>query len=262
MKNRFFFSTFIIAFLNISSAIFAADLLVPGQYSTIQAAINAAQPEDTVIVSPATYTGTGNRDIDFAGKAITVQSTNPDDPCVVAATIIDCQNVSGHRGFYFHSAESSSAILSGFTIKRGYTTDYGGGIYCNNASPTILNCIITANKTESAIYVYPGHVYGGGIFCTVNSSPVISNCTISNNYAKGGDEAHDGDGANAHGGGIYCSVNSSPVISNCTINNNYARGGNGLDQYCSPLHGCFGPGDGGYASGGGIYAGSDCCPNY
>ncbi|MCK5271245.1 MAG: hypothetical protein KAJ52_01665, partial [Sedimentisphaerales bacterium] len=54
-------------------------------YSTIQAAIDDADACDVIIVEPGTYL----ENIDFLGKAITVRSTDPCDPCVVAATIID-----------------------------------------------------------------------------------------------------------------------------------------------------------------------------
>jgi hypothetical protein len=62
----------------------------PADFDNIQAAINDANDGDTVVVLPGTYTGDGNRDIDFRGKAITVRSTDPNDPTVAAATIIDC----------------------------------------------------------------------------------------------------------------------------------------------------------------------------
>ena len=45
-------------------------------FSTIQEAIDAAVDGDAVLVAPGTYTGDGNRDIDFKGKAITVRSEN------------------------------------------------------------------------------------------------------------------------------------------------------------------------------------------
>ncbi|HUW20790.1 MAG TPA: hypothetical protein VMW16_15940 [Sedimentisphaerales bacterium] len=90
----------------------------PADYNNIQAAINAAGNGDTVVVLPGVYTGPGNRDIDFLGKAITVQSIDPRNPQVVAATIVDC-NASysdRHRGFYFHNQEGPDSVLNGLTV--------------------------------------------------------------------------------------------------------------------------------------------------
>lgn len=44
---------------------------------------------DTIVVLPGTYTGEGNRDIDLLGKAITIKSEDPENPDVVAATVIE-----------------------------------------------------------------------------------------------------------------------------------------------------------------------------
>ncbi|MHC4676624.1 MAG: hypothetical protein ACYTBZ_29420, partial [Planctomycetota bacterium] len=53
----------------------AAVHYVPTDYATIQVAIDASVDGDTVVVVPDTYSGPGNRNISFKGKAITVQST-------------------------------------------------------------------------------------------------------------------------------------------------------------------------------------------
>src|SRR5512140_2319174 len=87
--------------------------LVPSQYPTIQAAINAAVNGDQVVVADGVYTGTGNKNLDFYGKAITVRSASANP----ALCIIDCQ--SSGRGFYFHTQEAPVARVEGFTIRNG-----------------------------------------------------------------------------------------------------------------------------------------------
>ena len=115
-----------------------------GSYPTIQAAINAGSNGDIIELQPGIYSGRGNRDIDFDGKAITVRSINPSDFNIVAATVIDCNGTEDeyHRGFYFYNNEGPESAVKGVKIIRGYA-EYGGAIYCDgDCSPTIINCII------------------------------------------------------------------------------------------------------------------------
>ncbi|MEW6104474.1 MAG: hypothetical protein AB1630_11795, partial [bacterium] len=118
----------------------ATDLYVPSQYGTIAAAIDAATTGDTVWVADGTYTGTGNKNLTWSGKDITVRSENGPEKC-----IIDCE-YSG-RGFIFNNpGQNTTSIIKGFTIKNGRGGN-GAGIYCSNSSLTITNCIITENAT-------------------------------------------------------------------------------------------------------------------
>ena len=195
----------IILFANIATAI---ERHVPSEYATIQAAIDASSNDDVVIIAPGTYSGAGNKDLDFAGKAITVKSTNPDDSAVVAATVIDCGN-SG-RGFSFHSGENANSILDGVTIRNGYVFTEGGGIYCSNSSPTIENCIIT-NNTATEDPNNPSICYGAGN-CQKGSTAAIIGCEITSNSSPN----------NCFGGGIFCSGN--PTIKNCKIKKQHNAG--------------------------------------
>ncbi len=208
---------------------------VPSEFPTIQAAIDVSWDGDIIVLAPMTYTGTGNRDLDFGGKAVIVRSFDPEDPCVVAATVIDCEN-SG-RGFYFHSGEGSDSVVAGLTITNGHASE-GGGIYSVNSSPTIDRCVMVGNLASYR---------GGGLYLHAGR-PTITNCKITDNSAGEGGGMHaafsnfkiadsmvtgnvatQGTYAN-YGGGISCSGPAAPQITNCTITGNTARNGAGLNE--------------------------------
>ena len=176
-------------------------------FRKVQDAINATVDGDVVEIRPGLYTGEGNYDLDPNGKSVTIRSIDPNDSNVVASTIID-PNGAG-RGFYFHSGEDVNCVISGFTLRKGYTDGSGGAIFFDNSDPTIRNCVIIDNIAASG---------GGGIHCYY-SNPTLKNCVIAGNTTQG------------NGGGIWYFKSSSSRIINCTISSNAANWyGDGI--YC------------------------------
>ena len=207
---------------------YAATIHVPGDYPTVQGAIDAANNGDEILVAPGTYTGTGDAVINLNGKAITLQATGlPQD------TILDGEGL--RTVVRCNSAEGPDTLINGFTLTGGYaaafTTD-SAGIMCWGSSPTITGCIISGNTSEGtggAVLFYNGSdalisdcliksnaaTNGAGITCYHSSDPTITNCTITDNVSD------------AKGGGIYC-YNSDPLISGCRIIHNTASVGGGI----------------------------------
>ena len=220
MRKSFLFSIAIIL-ASITPA-FAETRLVPSEYVTIQYAINLANNGDTIIVDPGVYL----ENLNFLGKSITVTSTDPENPDIVAATIID-----GYRAgsvVIFKSGEGPEAVLSGFTITGGVGTYdvtfgegnnilWGPGIYCTNSSPTIKNNLIKGNTGLQMVDPQNPDTwrlgYGGGIGC-FNSNAVIYRNVIKNN------EAFAGAGVMTYLG--------NPIINSNLIYNNSAYIGGGL----------------------------------
>ena len=92
-------------------------------FKTIQEAMEAASDGDTVTVAEGIYVEC----VRFKGKNIILRSTDPEDPRVVENTIID-GNGSGPV-VQFQGTEDETCLLSGFTIRNGYTMwGHGGGI--------------------------------------------------------------------------------------------------------------------------------------
>jgi hypothetical protein len=209
-------------------------LRVPTEYNTIQAAIDAAKEFDTVVVAPGRYTGDGNRDLDYKGKAITVRSIDPTDPNIVAATIVDCNGTADdpHRGFYFYSGEDAESIIDGLTITSGYAPKFRSFDRPPWPSPVPVpppgpwaEELSGENTSSEGLVFYES--YGGAICCQSKNllqpgpGPTIRNCIIAGNSTSS-------DADFSAGAGI--SGCSGPIV-NCTLSNNK----------WDALAGCHGP---------------------
>ncbi len=211
----------------------AAVRLVPAEYPTIQAAVDACAVGDTVLLSPGVYQGVGNRNVEFPGFDISIISRDGPE-----ATTVDCQYAG--RGFYLDNNESRTCRIEGLTIRNG-NADVGAAVYALWASPTIANCVITDNETS----------YGGAL-CLAVSDGLVEHCTIVNNYSGtsgggilnvlGGLEvtdcliaynyaAYDGGGVSIDGSGGEL---GTPTFTGCTIVANSAGMGGGImSQFCT-----------------------------
>lgn len=168
-------------------------------YTKIQDAVDAAKDGDVIELRDAIYTGPGNCDISYDGKAILIRSQSGDP----TACIIDPDEAD--RGFSFVNQEGSRSILDRVTIRDGSVEDLGGAIQCISSSPTIRRCIIEGNHAGTG---------GGGIFCT-NSSPRVLSCVFRQNWTDGS------------GGAVFCASSSEVELVDCLFVENTAdlRGG-------------------------------------
>ncbi len=156
-------------------------------------------------------------------KAITVRSidNDPDTAIIEGAWAPVTTNGPGAvRGVYV----GASASLIGFTVRNGATfainlanDQRGGGVFCQNATAVISNCVIVGNVANTL----GGGVYLGNIFDSLivsnqsvanngggTSGSILNRCTLSRNWAA------------LYGGGA-----ASVTASNCVFTFNQARGG-------------------------------------
>ncbi len=195
------------------------------RYDYIQHAIYAAQDNEHIIVNE----GIHEENLTFKDKKITVSSRNPEDPDVVAATVIK----GAGSVVTFSGGQEPNCLLTGFTISGGNV-----GIYCFDASPRIENCLITGNSSH-------------GIELKKESDPLIDRCRITNNGGAGikmvvlvngrvtyfnrptvtnsiiASNALDG----VSGGG--------PTLTNCTITENGGRGIHGTMRVPCNVSNCI-----------------------
>ena len=200
-----------------------AAVLVPRDYATIQAAIDAASNGWIIVVSSGTY----YENLNMRGKNITLRSTDPQSVYVVNTTVIDGDE--NGSVVTFTGAETSACVLSGFKITKGLS-DRGGGIKGNGSSAIIQYNKIVSNKASG---VFPAGIGGGLHHC----DGIIRYNTISQNWADndgGGlafcDNMVDGNTIDQNwsdntGGGFY---QCDGTIRNNTISGNWSDFGGGL----------------------------------
>jgi hypothetical protein len=86
-------------------------------FRSIQKGLDHANDGDTVEVREGTYSGPGNRDLDFRGRSVTLRSCAPNSDTCLKQTIIDA----GGEGviFRFVNDEGSGTEVLGFTLRPG-----------------------------------------------------------------------------------------------------------------------------------------------
>ena len=151
-------------------------------FCQIQDCIDAAMDGDECVVTPGTYF----ENINFLGKSITVQSLEPTNPDIVAATIIDGSGATEDEiegsVVTFNQGEGIDSTLNGLTLMNGKGfkpsphASNGGGVYCHTSSPTLRNLVIRGNTADH---------YGGGMYVFFGS-PILANCRFENNTANSG----------------------------------------------------------------------------
>ena len=196
---------------------------------TIQAGVDAAASNDTVLVTNGTY-NTGGRVPPgqvlcqtrvVIDKAVSIISVNgPSNTFIVGQ---------GPRGDNAIRCVwmTNNTYLAGFTLTNGHTVtgvgsidEDGGGFFMVGISSTVSNCIVTSCHAR----------YGGGAH-----SGTLNNCTLSGNSSEVG------------GGAFYGTLNS------CTLTGNSAPAGGGT--YGSWMNSCTLSGNSG-ETGGGAYGGT------
>ena|GEM_PF-2449308 len=238
-------------------------------HATIQAALDLAHYGDEIILSPGTYSGAGNHDIVLGGMAVTIRSADPNDPDVVAATILDLQGspAAPRRAFLTGIGDGPDTVIAGLTIRNGYASG-GGAIRCQQASsPTIRDCVFQDNVSSwngGAItntggsqpmilrcrFVNNTAIHGGAVTNEGGSHAAISDCTFAGNGAAGNGGAIDNykssptivrctflnNAAGGYGGGVLANADSHPLIEDCTFTANtanYAGGGAAAVGLCN-----------------------------
>jgi serine protease len=171
-----------------AKAFASTTLTVPGQYPTIQAALNAASPGDTVSVSPGMYA----ENLDFLGKAVSLVSTGGASQTTIVAP--------GGTAVTIGPAGS----IVGFTISGG-TATFGAGMAVSGSGTLIAKDIFQSNQQGSGGF---GAAIGGN-----SASPLIEQDLFVGNSCDG-----------QFLSGVVAFVNSSsPTVENNVFHDNPCR---------------------------------------
>ena len=219
---------------------------------------------------------TGDLDITTSLHAVTITgggSSGPSASVVNAAGL----NTGAMRDRAFHVTGSGvNVIFQDLVIENGKAADDGasgastdptaqnnnraGGCILNNGGGLTLDNVVVQScqalgKGDSVINQHTTlDAFGGGVASlNATGAVIITNSTLTNNTADGGDggDFNNGAGSNARGGSIYFEGGTLNV-SGSRIENSSANGGNGGNQN---QNGQTNGGFGGFAQGGGAWVG-------
>lgn len=176
--------------LGAAAAAGAAPLNVPGDFASVQEALDAAQEGDVVMLAPGTYEGTLTL---RGGISLVGMGNRPED------TVIS--------GGYLHKVmalvgDARPLFIQNLTLMDGFS-GYGGAITLDGADVEFYGVHFVGNTSAEE---------GGALFA-LNSHLSLRNCLFYANYALGGG-----------GGAVHIQGNDplgrAQLIENCTFAGN------------------------------------------
>jgi parallel beta-helix repeat protein len=207
----------------------AGSACTQGTPCSLQTALGKAVGGDTIYVAQGTYTGTGSavvtitQSITLAGGWDGTPSGDVVRDPDAYPTTLDGENA--RRGVYISG--DITPRLDGCIVTQGnatglggtpYDQDDGGGIYSEDASPIIVNNVITDNLGSSSTDTCGE---GGGIYLVnASATAVISGNTIISNTAS--------IGYKGYGGGIVLYESDATVEGNWVLSNTGSTAHNGF----------------------------------
>ncbi len=192
---------------------------VPGDFPTIQEAIEAASDGDTIEIAAGTY---HEHDLSLQQKAITLRgSTGPDG---MPLTTIDSLGLGDNVMAFF--GEGNDTVVE-HLVFTGVAGGDWAAVTMFHARPTMINCTFVGNETTGI---------GGGVY-NLNGAPIFIDCRFIDNTANWGGgyacwETGQPDhpsflrctfsGNSAVLGGGFANLRSSPTLVECFFEHNTA----------------------------------------
>jgi len=244
-KGLFFIRSILVCFLilfGISYISYARTIRIPGQYSSIQEAIDLAWNGDTILISKGRYF----ESINLRGKAITVGSYYllDGDTTHISNTIIDGSRSGGNDSYStirMISGEDTLSVIKGLTITGGrgslvYAGESGhwggGGILVFNSGGKIESNIIEGNSLSYELEVNTG----AGILASVGNGKnfIVRNNIIRDNIIRTVQQVDGGGLIVAGNTDSYSLIEMNQIIRNSIRSSgpNSAHGG-GLSLFCN-----------------------------
>lgn len=204
------------------------------QYTSINAAIDAASDGDVILLAAETYYE-GAR-INTDGKAITLRGAT--DKSGDPASILD--GADSHQLIECQNDEDASTRFENLVIQNGYAESGGagggdggdgGGMYMRDCTPTLVNCHFLYNRANSEAgalnvngsdahptltdCIFIGNEAGdGGAIYLEQSNITMTDCRFEGNAATGT--------THSDGGAFYLNNRCLAVLTGCTFSGNTA----------------------------------------
>src|SRR5437879_6065139 len=178
IQPRLAFAILLLGLAATTSAI-AADLYVPTGYPTIQAAVNAAQTNDTIHIASGVYTG----QVEIVSKTLTLIG----QPGTILRATTNMTSFAGSVNSPIMEIRSSQVTVRGLTFEGERLAErFVGpgdllGIYLRSSSDNVENCAFYGFRestpgTEGAFAITVAAIHDG----EVNAR--VAGCTFADNY--------------------------------------------------------------------------------